>query len=627
MPYEDYQNLTDADYENLPPLVAKGEDRQAKLAEVVERWATQTAVLFDDDGVLTKDFDRCERHAATLRRIDLRDDNEDANPIDFGLDLLEPLAERVEWFKAEGRPRVCIALLGCRVQVCTSGLAGLWLDTFLALASSFDNAFLEDSVFDGDADFSRAVFNGDAWFGHAEFRKNVNFTAAAFRGSVFFRDSKFNKVANFSHTIFRKQAYLDRSQFSKRVSFFQAKFDNDVDFSGVTCGSAADFRFVTFNGNLDLGEANFGGHTSFSWVTFSELVTFRDAMFSWITVFDYGELRQAAVFETERPLRRWSSARRARLRWTEWLNWQRVRSIGELTALTRVSYVALVAVPLLAGVWEPLRYAIDKWNDFSGWTLPVTMPEGWLLAFLAAFCVVVAQLIYQTTAPELIRETTAEDLVDRENEINRQADGDITDERLRQAIDHLRTAADLMPHRHSAWFVKRERRTVWIPERVDERFTNLMVDEPRPKDAPADWTPTKQVPADQEVDAEDRKRIAIEEGQKARYAIEAFRNRPMAWLSGGLYLLAGWLVLATVLRQLGHVAAASPAGWLEGVVWPLTWGWFITVVGVAWLLATVVGVLIAKDESWGAKVFERVVGRVARWWGRGEEEAPPKGGG
>ncbi|MEM1212572.1 MAG: hypothetical protein AAGI68_09775 [Planctomycetota bacterium] len=42
VPREDYENLTDADFEGLEPLVPAGADRQPILDEVVERWANQT---------------------------------------------------------------------------------------------------------------------------------------------------------------------------------------------------------------------------------------------------------------------------------------------------------------------------------------------------------------------------------------------------------------------------------------------------------------------------------------------------------------------------------------------------------------------------------------------------------
>ncbi|MEM6553792.1 MAG: hypothetical protein AAF750_16865 [Planctomycetota bacterium] len=334
--------------------------------------------------------------------------------------------------------------------------------------------------------------------------------------------------------------------------------------------------------------------------------------------------------------------------WSDWLNWERVRKTGELTALTRVSYFALIGVPLLAGLWasarawiarqntafervegrlgelvekspaEPavLRETLEAARSMVDVTLPEALPVGWLLAFLAAFAVVLAQLIYQVRAPELIREKSVDDLVDEANEINRQDDG-ISDERLRQAVDYLRTAAAKMPHRHNAWFVERGSRTVWIPNNVEEHFRDAEEDEPRPEGAAEDWVPTEKVKASgQEVDAADRKRIAIEEGQKARYAVAAFEGRASAWLSGGLYGVAGFLLLMIVLRQLGHVAAVSG---VEGLAWamlPFVGEWFVGFVLVVMglmLVGTVAGAWLAKEEGWAAKGFEKAVDGVAAW--------------
>ncbi|MEM6331353.1 MAG: hypothetical protein AAF790_14060 [Planctomycetota bacterium] len=333
-------------------------------------------------------------------------------------------------------------------------------------------------------------------------------------------------------------------------------------------------------------------------------------------------MRRANVASTG-PLVERLSPEESRRRWaTDFVCWQWVRKTGELTALTRVSYAALIGVPLLAGLWGPARQWIAQQNGamrqtgealarliekvppadglaqelrsaidgLTTATLPETMPTGWLLAFLASFAVVLAQFVYQFFAPEVIREASEADLVDAANEINRQ-DGTISNERLRQAIDFLEQAAEKLPHLRSQWFVRRGNRTVWIPENVDQHFVDAMIDEPRPADAPADWQPTKRVKApDQEVDAEDRKRIAIEEGQKARYAIASFEQRSAAWVSGGLYVLAGYLTVMIVLRQLAHVAEVSPAAWLAWPLYALTWGPLIAVLTL--------GILVAV--GWGA---------------------------
>ena len=83
------------------------------------------------------------------------------------------------------------------------------------------------------------------------------------------------------------------------------------------------------------------------------------------------------------------------------------------------------------------------------------------------------------------------------------------------------------PNRHD--------QTYWIPDTI-EYFDHEEIeeDEPMPEDAPDDWQP-KKVNAPREVEPEELKRVAIEEGQKARYAVAVFENR----VSG---LALRWLV-------------------------------------------------------------------------------------
>ncbi|MEM7626920.1 MAG: pentapeptide repeat-containing protein [Planctomycetota bacterium] len=837
MPYEDYKNLTDADYEDLPPLVPAGADRKAILAEVVERWATQTQDLIDEDGRLTADFATQERHPATLKRIDLRDDNSDAEPIDLGRDLLRPLTEHLAaadisvtevppttseiepTTELDWSPAAAVCLFGCLVHETSAEelslsahliAAGCRFDaityfrhakfrgntdfrgaTFGGKTSFNDTTFgggavfhkttfneildfgsaklrrnldFSDAMFTGDANFGQAMFSGDAYFRNTRFCGPTRFVEATFSGYLGFSSTKFSDRANFHQAVFNDKTVFRNTFFSRTVHFINATFNGKLEFSDVEFGSEsvfrhalfnsdahftntmysdnayfrdttfsknvafcnarfgrnAEFHSATFNGKSDFSNVKFGDPTDFSETVFGDELNFycgrfgSDALFINATfngyanfhsaVFDdradfhralfnatakfdrvtlsgssdfseakfnnnaqfikttfihnaqfrNADFRRGKVLVNDRPLRRELTGKKRRLGITDRVNWRAVRSTGELTALTRVSYFALIGVPLLAGVWGPARTWIVRQNDalkratdelrplveklpqdlsaaeeLRRWvdglaeaTLPETMPVGWLLAFLAAFAVVLAQLIYQTRAPELIRQESEDDLIEAANEINRQ-DG-ISDERLRKAIDFLHTAADLMPHRHSAWFVARERRTVWIPDNVDEHFEDAEVDETKPADAGDDWEPTKKVKAtDQEVDAADRKRIAIEEGQRARYAVAAFEARSAAWLSGGLYLLAGWLSLMIVLRQLGHIAAASPATWLA---WParfFTQGWLIVTVAVLILLMTVAGSVLVRD-GWAAKQFDR----AAEWgaWRKGTKNAKAEDG-
>ena len=634
--YEDYENLTEADFEGLPPLVAEGQDRAQVLNEVVEKWATQTHDLVDETAIPPFDSGDAEKHPATLRRVDLRDDNPEAKPIDLGRDLLKPLADRLNVCLHGRQAAAC--LWGCLIH--EADARGIQLLAALNVRYSHFRGKVNFSkgIFNGNADFRQATFNTDvsfreatfnaiADFDHAAFKGNAEFSKSAFNRPAYFREAAFNGWAYFRGVESRTRAEFRETAFNGNALFHQARFNGFAMFDRAGFSDSADFYLAAFSGHTTFNKATFNEHANFVKANFIGIATFRETAFSQDAEFSNADLRRGKVAHNEWPARRRPYGERQRLGLTDWLNWRRVRAIGELTALTRVSYLALVGVPLLAGLWAPARAWIVRQNEalqrttealgplveklpedlaaaqefrnlvagLAEATLPETMPVGWLLAFLAAFAVVLGQLIYQLFAPELIRNNSEDALVAAANEVNRQ-DKTITDERLRQAVDHLHTAANLLPHRRSAWFVTRQRRTVWIPNDVDEHFSDAQVEDPEPSNpidgiAPEDQ-PTPMIKAtDQEVDPEDRKRIAIEEGQKARYAAASFETRSAAWLSGGCYFLAGWLLLMIVLRQLGHIAEASPAQWLAWMPWLFTRGWWMTGVAVLIACGTALGAL------------------------------------
>ncbi|MEM9915512.1 MAG: pentapeptide repeat-containing protein [Planctomycetota bacterium] len=679
MPYEDYANLTDADFENLPPLVPEGEDREKILAAVVERWATQTGDLFDESGKYTAGFYTLENHPATLRWIDLRDDNPDAEPIDLGRDLLQPLAHRLAG-QATGEdspahPPTAVTLLGCRIH--QTNATELDISSRLAVtdsrfdeAANFDSAMFNagtdfrGATFNANTDFSGATFNADTDFSEATFNANTDFDEATFNAltnlgwttfneGTSFREAKFNEVTSFRKATFNEVTSFRKATFNKFTSFHNATFNSGTDFSGATFNEGADFSWATFNAAIFFSGATFNEDTYFSWAMFHAGADFSEATFNADTFFFRSDLRRARIESGPVPRRTFKMGRWLSLLIGDPIDWRRVRAIGELAALTRISYLALAGVPLLAGLWGPARGwiahqsgALESTSEefknlikghagdsppaealygladsLGRETLPETLPVGWLLAFLAAFAVVMGQLVYQLFAPELIRQGSEDELVENANERNR-IDNGIQQERLKQSISHLSDAAIVMPHRHNRWFVQRPNGTVWIPDNVEEHFRDAEVEVPRPDDiSEDDWEPTTEKALDQEVLPDERMRIAIEEGEKARYAVAAFEARPWAWLSGGLYVFAGWLLLVIVLRQLGHIAAASPADWLAVGPRILTQGWFVTVTSLGILALTAFGVLLVNRGGFTTWLEarldkqEKLIERLARWCG------------
>ncbi len=642
MPYDDYIILTDDDYKDLPPLVKEGEDRAEVLQKVIAG-CLQTEHLVD------KEFDAIEEHAASLnlKRVDLRDDNPGADPIDLGKELLRPLVEQLS--KSDPQKRIVVPLLGCKIESVEANELNLSNVRFLLTGSQVARAYFGGATFGEGANFDGVTFGEGAYFGRVTFGEGANFRGATFgEGANFdgvtfgegayFGGATFGERANFDGVTFGEGAYFRGATFGEGAYFGRVTFGEGANFRGATFGEGAYFGGVTFGEGANFRGVTFGEGAYFGGVTFGEGAYFIGATFGSKIEFYGCDLRTASLELSQLALSKEVQRTRLRelfnfsslnitwrkkvwpflakergyfllfrdlfgipkwalskLRLYDLANWEVVRSLGELTILTRVSYYSLFSVPLIAGIWGPARSWIAKQNGaiqsandqlqeqianlpnglegsdlllnvangLTGATIPEVMPTGWLLAFGASLSIVIAQFVYQIAAPELIKNNSEQDLIDEANEINRQ-DKNISDERLRQAIDHLHLAADLMPHRHNAWLVKRGRRVVWIPEKVDYRFVDYrfedaMVDEPKPDDAPEDWQPdpNKRTKAIQEVDAEDRKRITIEEGQKARYSIDSFTQRSMAWLSGGLYFLGGWLLLMILTRQFSYVLQVS----------------------------------------------------------------------
>ncbi len=644
--------VTEMETRKLPPLVAVGEDREEVLNRVVNDWVEKTPSLLDGKADLRRGWVTAIEHPAALKGVELRDDNPDAEPIDLG-DLMRRVQEKLEHtHPGVTRPLVVVALGDCVIPHCNAGFVEL-AGHLLLLSCRFSGTTCFDSAsFSGYTLFQSVLFDGNAFFGSASFREDADFKSASFREGAYFGSASFGGDASFPSASFVGHAFFESVSFDGNASFRFVSFDESTFFESASFSGDANFEFASFVGDANFLSVSFGGVTSFESASFGG-----DANFA------HADFRRSRISSNPIPLRRDSRGRRWRLWLTDWLNWKRVRATGELTALTRVSYLALAVVPVLAGLWHPVRAWIVSFNDgldttraqllaltdklppgdatneigsvidhLTNTALPDTMPLSWLLAFSAAFAVAVGRLIYQLTCPELVRQQSQEKMVEQANALNRLDagldGGGITAERLRQAVDYLHDAAQAMPHRHSAWFVRRERRTVWIPNHVDEHFENAMVDEPRPDDAPEDWEPKKKIRvSDQEVDAEDRKRIAIEEGQKARYALETFRARPWAWLAGGLYILAGWFTLIIVLRQLRAIALASlpDSGWIHrffesDFLWE-GMGWYAFWVGVSIIvIATVVGTVLVFEPvgQWIEKLLEKwgncLVSRCHKVW-------------
>lgn len=138
---------------------------------------------------------------------------------------------------------------------------------------------------------------------------------------------------------------------------------------------------------------------------------------------------------------------------SKWNTWAFVRSFGELQILTRASFIMLLVVPLLAGLWPTVKVIINRYNQslnlarekmlavlaqmpkadtaqleaetldqlnagyvdignalqtvalaIEGASVQApALPMVWVASFGASLCAVMAQTIYQSAAPQIIR--------------------------------------------------------------------------------------------------------------------------------------------------------------------------------------------------------------------------------
>lgn len=224
--------------------------------------------------------------------------------------------------------------------------------------------------------------------------------------------------------------------------------------------------------------------------------------------------------------------------------WQTVRAVGALQVLTKASYVMLALVPILAGLWLGVR----SWAAPAG--LTAHMPSAWAFGFFAALFVVLGHFVYQVWCPELVKEQTSDKFAEAQL-ASFTADGHDRNDRLTRATTALKDLAQHAPTRRHANLVRRYGRVVWIPSKLE--FFEMPPEPPAEK---KDDTPPRQV-----VSAgPGLMRVAIEEGARAEYELQALRNRGTAVISFAFYAVAGALIAWLVGSQSWSVMKA--VGWV-----------------------------------------------------------------
>ena len=411
----DIPEMTAEDYANLPPLVKKGEDREAVIEKIVTGWCTSTSAY------------SCEEHIGrggfALERVALVDGNT-GEPIDLG-----ELVKRVEkQLRETGAPEefkqrrdLHIILRGCRVDLCNC--AGLkirprWtcqrvaFDDRASFASATfgdkarfesakfgDRARFQSATFGDEASFDSATFGDSARFHSARFGFGARFDSATFGDRATFAFATFGDAARFGYAKFGGDAWFGSATLGDGAGFLSAKFGNWARFESATFGDFASFESATFGdwARFDAARfghrarfesATFGGGSSFGSANFGDSVGFRSATFGTEASFDSAMFGDAAEFESAtfgpdasflgtrfgagsgiesavvaRPATGRFGLRRGDERLKNWFSWTTVRSLGRLEILTKVSYLALLVVPILAGAWPAVRAGVNWVND------------------------------------------------------------------------------------------------------------------------------------------------------------------------------------------------------------------------------------------------------------------------
>lgn len=395
--FKEIPTLTEEEWNNLhitDPLVKTGEDRETKLAELVDKWCTHLGPKDGGDPAFWRSWDDYSVFGACmLDRVALWDANT-KEPIDFG-DLLRMVETRLRSDGAPeefgGRHDLLIALRCCRIDLCNA-VGCTVRPRFICGGCKFvdDASFLASTFGDGTS-FASTMFGDVARFDEATFGAYASFASVSFACAAIFRAAKFGYGASFQRASFATDASNDPDLFGDSACFDDVEFGGRVSFALAEFGGWASFDGATFRGHAFFRSASFVDTTSFESATFFDLASFDSATFGGPTYFSSASFGPWASFESAsfggrlhlaRTRFRNScgvtgamvrTAKRSRDSWRgrvgEWVHrkaedfsWSTVGALGRMPVLARVSYLALVVVPLVAGVWPSVR-GMTRWAE------------------------------------------------------------------------------------------------------------------------------------------------------------------------------------------------------------------------------------------------------------------------
>lgn len=248
--------------------------------------------------------------------------------------------------------------------------------------------------------------------------------------------------------------------------------------------------------------------------------------------------------------------------------WIKVRAFGELQILTKASYFILILVPILASIWPGVQYGLSNYNlsisnattemnnaadriEFavlsnskSGLNTKIAdeimssvqkqlstatrlgeenyinstkMPIVWAIAFFASLAVLIAHLVYQSQAPELIRRVTIREHM--RNEVREFSDSP-SEGHLNRARKNLRYAG------------------AFIDSEIEGAINDNLPESNSDKEKRQELT-------------------VIEQGAYGEYLRAAYQNRLGAATSGIFYIIGIVLIIWIIIQQSLKVIAAT----------------------------------------------------------------------
>jgi hypothetical protein len=210
-------------------------------------------------------------------------------------------------------------------------------------------------------------------------------------------------------------------------------------------------------------------------------------------------------------------------------------------------------------ILQNLKLKIDEYTEEYSTKIikEKFLPTSWALIFFAALSVLLAHLIYQTSAPEIVRQST------------------FVQYRVNQKDEYVKNMSNAAISRALNYIAEAEP-TIWnfccFKWKFD-RFRRLRLELSMPLGEQAAEELKEQLSQlrssrDKEIESHRKEIDIIEAGAAVRYLLEA-RGKPLAFLTSGiLYLIGIILILWIIVRQSLAVVEAA-GGWrvlIAGIV-------------------------------------------------------------